>query len=148
MFSNSFSIRQSGMGGRLDTLYTSSYQGHEYYDKSSIKKVNKNIIHVWTKILYNEAAKTKTYSFLKNIGKAPENFDKLSHVKILSEVDCVNDKIISISMIFYDTIGNLIYSSPKSFDEWADIVPDSNTEKLKNIVCSDGKTSNKEEIVC
>jgi hypothetical protein len=112
-----------------------------YYDKSSVKKVNNNIIRVWTKLIYGETEKTKAFLFLKGIGKAPDNSDKLSHVKILSEVDCVNDKIISISMIFYDAIGNPIYSSPKSFDEWADIVPDSNTEKLKNIVCSDSKTS-------
>jgi hypothetical protein len=117
-------------------FYTSSSIGKEYYDKSSIKKVNKNISNVWIKIILNEDAKTKNYSSLKNIGKAPGNPDILSYQLILVEIDCANEKVKSSHMTINDAKGTVIVSEPKSFiSEWNDIPPDSNADKLKKIVC-------------
>ncbi len=124
------------------TYYASSGIGKEYYDKSSIKKENKNIISVWIKILLNEDAKTKNFSALKSIGKAPENPDILNHQLILIEIDCVNEKVKSSHMTINDAKGVVIAPEPKSFiSKWNDIPADSNADKLKNIVCSVGKTS-------
>ena len=50
--------------------YMSNASGNSYYDKSSIKKVNKNISSVWTKVIFNKDGKTKAFSFLKSIKKA------------------------------------------------------------------------------
>jgi hypothetical protein len=122
--------------------YTSSTIGKEYYDKSSIKKVNKNISHVWIKIILNGDAKTKNFSSLKNIGKAPENPDILNHQLMLIGIDCVNEKVKSSHMTINDAKGVVIASEPKSFiSKWNDIPSDSNADKLKNIVCSAGNTS-------
>ena len=124
------------------TYYASSNIGKEYYDKSSIKKVNKNIISVWIKIILNEDAKTKNFSSLKSIGKAPENPDILNHQLMLIEIDCVNKKVKSSHMTINDAKGVVIAPEPKSFiSEWNDIPSDSNADILKNIVCSADKTS-------
>jgi hypothetical protein len=120
--------------------YWSSNTGDAYYDKSSIKQ-NKNIVRVWLKIIHNEEGKIDTYAFLKKIGSAPSNPDILNHSVILEEIDCAKEMNRFSSMAFYDEVGNIIYTTPRANNEWADIIPESNVEKLKNIVCGDGKTS-------
>jgi hypothetical protein len=60
---------------------------------------------------------------------------------VLEEIDCANGKNIYPSpMNFYDKKGNIIYSDSK-LGEWADIIPYSHIEILKNKVCSAGKTA-------
>jgi hypothetical protein len=126
------------------TYYASSSIGKEYYDKSSIKKENKNIISVWIKIILNGDAKTKNFSSLKSIGKALENPDILNHQLMLIEIDCVKEKVKSSHMTINDAKGVVIASEPKSFiSKWNDIPSDSNAETLENIVCSVGKTTKK-----
>jgi hypothetical protein len=121
--------------------------GDVYYDKSSIKKVNENIISVWNKDILSEKAKTKYFSILKGIHKAPKNPSMLSYYKKLMQIDCVNRKIKDISVILYNEKGKVIYSSPKSESaEWNDILPDTVGEKLIKIVSCEAVTS-KEAVV-
>ena len=109
--------------------------GDMYYDKSSIKKVNKGIISVWNKDILSEEAKTRYFSILQGIHKAPDNPSMLSYYTKLMEIDCVNKKIKDISAIFYDEKGNVIYSSPKSESgKWNAIIPNTVGEKLINVV--------------
>jgi hypothetical protein len=122
-------------------LYESSDTGDLYYDKSSIKKVNENIVSVLTKQILNENGKTRYFSFLKMSNKAPEKPDLLSYKLILSEIDCVNKKIKSSPMTIYDEADNVIYSTPVKYDEWSGIVPNTIAAKLKNKVCAAGKSS-------
>jgi len=109
--------------------------GDYYYDKSSIKKVNQNIIQVWNKVILSKEAKTKYFSALQGIHRAPQNPSILNYYKKLMEIDCVNRKIKDTSVTFYDEKGKVVYSSPKSESgEWNDILPDTVGEKLINIV--------------
>ena len=109
--------------------------GDVYYDKSSIKKEDKNIISVWNKDILSEKGKTKYYLILKGIHKAPQNPSMLSYYKKLMQIDCVNKKIKDISVIFYNEKGKVVYSSPKSESgEWNAILPDTVGEKLIHIV--------------
>ena len=95
----------------------------------------KALFLVWTKIILSKEAKTKYFSILKRIHKAPQNPSMLSYYKKLMEIDCVNKKIKDISVIFYDEKGKVVYSSPKSESgEWNDILPNTVGEKLINIV--------------
>jgi hypothetical protein len=127
--------------------YDTADFGDSYYDKSRIKKVNKSIIPVWTKNILSEEAKTKYFSILKGMDKAPDNPSLLSYYIELLEIDCVNEKIKDTSVTIYDEKGNIIYSSPKSQSgEWNDIFPLSVGEKLKNIVCKEPATP-KEAVV-
>ena len=127
--------------------YATSASRKVYYDKSSIKKVNKNIISLCTKQILNKDGKTKYFSFLKSIDKAPNNPNLISYFLRSSEIDCVKEKIKDFSTIIYDEKNNVLYSSPKGeTDEWLDIVPNSIGKKLKNIVCKEPVTP-KEAIV-
>jgi hypothetical protein len=122
-------------------FFASSGGGDMYYDKSSVKKVNKNIIRMWTKKTYNEKGKLEEYSLLQKTGKAPGNIYILSHELILFEIDCVNEKIKTSSNSIRDKRGHVVASTPQSYGKWNDIARKSNDEKLKNIVCSAGKSS-------
>jgi hypothetical protein len=123
--------------------YSTSEVGDMYYDKSSIKKVNKSIISVWVKNILSEEAKTKYFSILEEIRKAPDNSSMLPYYTELMEIDCVNKKIKNISVIFYNEKGNVIYSSPKSESgEWNDILSDSVGETLTNLVSQENVTPN------
>jgi hypothetical protein len=122
-------------------LYEKSATGDEFYDKIGIKKVNNNIIRVWTKTIYNDVGKIKNYSVLKKIDRAPVNPYLLSHELILLEIDCLNGKIKVSSDRICDKRGGVIASELQSNGEWKDIVPNSNLEKLKNKVCGFGKNS-------
>jgi len=114
-----------------------------YYDKSSIKKVNKSIISVWTKNILSEETKTKYFSILRGIHKAPDNPSKLSYYTKLTEIDCVNKKMKGISVIFYNEKGKVVHSSPKSESgEWNAILPNTVGEKLINIVSCEPVTLN------
>ena len=121
--------------------YDTADFGDSYYDKSRIKKVNKSIIPVWTKNILSEEAKTKYFSILKGMDKAPDNPSLLSYYIELLEIDCVNEKIKDTSVTIYDEKGDVIYSSPKGESgKWNDIIPISVGEKLKNIVCKEPAT--------
>jgi hypothetical protein len=123
-------------------FYTSAV-GDVYYDKSSIQKVSKNIISVWNKDILSEKAKKKYFSILKGIHKAPKNPSMLNYYTNLMEIDCVNRKIKDIFVIFYDEKGKVIHSSPKSDSgEWNDILPNTVSEKLINIVSCESVTPN------
>lgn len=116
--------------------------GNEYYDKSSVKIVNKNIVQVWTKTLYNDVGKLKNYSVLRGMKNAPVNPYILSHEMALFEIDCLNAKIKVSSKRICDKRGNVIASEPQSREKWKAILPGSNFERLKNEVCKAENHSN------
>ena len=60
-------------------FYAASDTDNGYYDKSTIKKVDKNIIRVWIKNIYNESGKQRGFSYLESIDQVPENTDILNH---------------------------------------------------------------------
>jgi hypothetical protein len=122
-------------------LYQTSDVGDESYDKSSIKKLNNNIISMWTKTIYNDVGKLRNYSVLKKMDKAPNNPYMLSHELVLLEIDCLNKKVKVSSIRICDKRGGIIASEMPSHGVWKDIVPNSNYEKLKNQFCGFVKNS-------
>ena len=120
--------------------YGSIAIGDVYYRKSSIKKINKNNIRVWTETIYNEDGKKEKLLNLGRIGKSPDNPDILSHELMLYEIDCVNDKFNIPTATVYDEKGNVVISRNYIY-QWEYIVPESIAETLKNKVCSTDKTS-------
>ena len=117
--------------------------GDVYYSKNSIKKVDKSIILVWNKVILSKEGKTKYFSTLKGIHKAPQNPSMLSYYKKLMEIDCINRKIKDISAIFYNEKSEVVYSSPKSESgEWNAILPNTVAEKLNNIISWETITPN------
>lgn len=115
--------------------------GIEYYSNSDIKKSDKNIFHVRTKIIYNERGKVNRFPLLKKMGKAPGNPYILSYEMKWSELNCNHKKYRISSGGIYDKRGNMIASLPKNDTAWHDMIPRSNEEKLNNIVCDRGNFS-------
>jgi tetratricopeptide (TPR) repeat protein len=123
------------------TLYHTSDESQFYYDKNSIKEVEKNIVLVWTKTMLNEKGKTKISSVLKNMDKETESPEIWSRKLILLNLDCADQKYKMTSMHIYDEKGSELFSLPEITYKWRDIIKNSANEKLKNIVCSFFNTS-------
>ncbi len=126
-------------------FYAASDTDNGYYDKSSIKKIDKNVVRVWIKNIYNESGKQRGFSYLESIDQVPENTDILNHQLILLEIDCVNKKIRNSSVIIYDKKNNCLFSNgiSGSFGEWEDILPSLEYIRLKNTVCSEVNSKTK-----
>ena len=76
--------------------YGSNDIGDMYYDKSRITEVKKNIASAWTKNKLSPEGKTKYYSILKGIGKAPDSPASLEYYTEMLEIDQANKKIKNI----------------------------------------------------
>ena len=126
-------------------LYNTSHQGKMYYDKSSIKEVNKNIVRVWTKTIFNENGRKMYFSFLQSINEAPNKFDILNYELMLNEIDCLNARGRFSSMTINYDEESVVYWGPKYFSQWMKISPVSPMGMLKNKVCGVSKTSKKKK---
>ena len=120
---------------------SSSSGARLYYDKSSIRKINKNVIRVSNKFEYKSKNEKKmAFASLKQINKAPKNPDMMSHDLSVNEIDCANNKHRIVSAVFYDVKGKTIYSSSKPAKKWNRIVPASFMAELQTALCPDCKT--------
>jgi len=115
--------------------YGETHSGHLYYENTGIK-INGNIARVRTMAILNDDGKIELYSALRKIGKVPGNSDLLSHTIALEEFDCVNKKLRLSSMTIYNEKGSTIHSSLLKNDKWDDIIPETNGDILRKIVCS------------
>ncbi len=97
-------------------FYSSSDTDNGYYDKSSIKKVHKNIIRVRAKNIYNETGKQNAFAYLESLNQAPENTDILNHQLILFEIDCSNKKFRNSSVLIYEeqTMPSPVFSNRRA----------------------------------
>ena len=123
-------------------LYSTCDEGEIYYDKSSVKKVNKNIINVRTKTILNEKGRAEAFSIIKKMGIALCCPAKIGYEMTLEQYDCVNKKYKSYSTTIYDKKNNVLVLQNAVGNKWNDIRSDSIAGKLKNIVCSADKISN------
>lgn len=121
--------------------YDVSKTGTKYYEKSSIKEVDKNIISVWTINVYNNEGKKRDFAVLKSKNKAPGNADLLNCTSMLVEFDCANTKFRVTAWTIYDKGKHVIYSAPASINKWQAVAPKTAAAKLKNEVCKSGNIS-------
>jgi hypothetical protein len=115
--------------------YDVSKIGTKYYEKNSVKEVDKNIISVWTINVYNNEGKKRDFAILKKKNKAPKNPEMLSCTSMLVELDCVNKKFRVTAWTIYDKEKHALYSAPATINKWQAIVPKTASAKLKNVVC-------------
>ncbi len=126
----------AGQAGAEEWIYYDTNSvGDLYYDRSRIAKVGKDVFAVWTKNVLSADAKTKYYSILQGIGKAPANPAFLSYYTELLELDRAGKKMRNVSVAFYNEIGGVLYSSPTgAAGLWNDILPRSVGEKLLDVL--------------
>jgi len=120
------------------TKYTEDEHGNVfYYEKDSIERKS-GMVKVWTENRFDK--KNEDWSIVVEVCKkfvelnSINDCNKLSHVRVLYEINCKEDKYRFLSFVLYDENGKVLYSSSRSL-EWDHVIPDTNTDKLKNHVC-------------
>ncbi|HET6490862.1 MAG TPA: surface-adhesin E family protein [Syntrophales bacterium] len=116
-------------------FYGETGSGHLYYDNTSIMKSGNNV-QVRTMAIFGDDGKATFNHALKKIGKAPGNADVVSYSISSEQFDCVKNKLKLSSMTIYNEKGGAIHSMAMKNDDWDDIIPETNGDNLRKIVCS------------
>jgi hypothetical protein len=117
------------------TLLGTDPNGTEYYKPSDVKKVTKNIVHVRTKIIYNERGKFRNFSRLTKTEKNLRNPYILNFEMKWIEFNCTTRQYRLLSGGIYDKRGKLISDLPPSGKKWSRIPAGSPAEKLMDLLC-------------
>jgi hypothetical protein len=104
------------------------------YDTDTIVKLSTGITKIWIKGIYSaEGKKERIQERIK--GKLPiENYDKLSYVLELQEINCVKREYRVIAYTDYSSDGGILNKSITELG-WEPISPDSMGEIIDKIVC-------------
>jgi hypothetical protein len=109
-------------------FYNSNEMYLTYYYTQNITHPSKNIVRVWDRWNLMEKG---VLNWVVKFGKEYEN---LSYLIILWEINCAEKKSRSLSEASYDNKGKVIISS-SSPKEWDFIIPESMHESLYKAVC-------------
>ena len=64
-----------------------------------------------------------------------EKWNKLLHILVLQETDCKKKKSQILSIVHYDTDGNVLFTQTYDKPEWRYIVPGSAYDNLRKKIC-------------
>ncbi|MEN6509295.1 MAG: surface-adhesin E family protein [Smithella sp.] len=106
------------------------------YDKVHIKNQPENIFQVWTKYIYSDESRAKFMKGLRKTGPLTENWDGLSQMTYLNEIDCKKGMSRYLSKTFYDKNYKVIVHVPFDKPVWKQITPESHIDNLRKIICS------------
>lgn len=129
-----------------DWIYTGFDPSAQYfYDSKSISYSKPNIVKVKTKFVYTEYGRKLRIEEAKQANMPGNEYEYVSHMISLSEMDCLEKKWRALSTIEYGKGGKVIYSAtfPKEVQEkWIPISPESGQlESLYGAICKK-KTDN------
>jgi len=118
-------------------IYETSYEGDVYsYSKVSIKPKTKDIVQVWSKLVYSDKSRVEVIQKLMENGLFTKTeLEKLSYNVILQEIVCKEKKSRTVSIRYYDKDSNVLYSSAVEKIIWTYIIPDTVTDILRKKVC-------------
>jgi len=120
----------NGYGAGKWISFATSENGDEYfYNAASLKQVSKTVAQVWQMKKLSTASKG-------DYAKRYKNFNNLTSVNTLIELDCKRKTIRSLSAVYYDDKGNTLesYDNPDSGRRLAR--PASTSDLLRIAVCS------------
>jgi hypothetical protein len=109
-------------------LFDWSVSGSWYYDAESLSRSSPDIVRVWTIRKFTDKG---VREMVKNFGKQYENID---HSKGFEEINCSKKRLRILSYTHYSKKGEVIHSQT-SEGLWNDILPDSQWDKLYQLVC-------------
>jgi hypothetical protein len=109
-------------------IYSKGYGGICYYDKENVTHMPNNVVRVWDKQIFSDAGKKEA---IKKLG---DSFKDLEYSIALLQINCNEKKYNVLSLSFYDSKQNIIYSQKTSGEEEF-ILPDSIMEELHKSVC-------------
>ncbi|MDD4357282.1 MAG: hypothetical protein PHN98_08535 [Smithellaceae bacterium] len=106
------------------------------YDKAHIKNQPGNIFQVWTKYIFSDESRGKFMKGLIKTGPLTENWEGLSQMTYLNEIDCKKRMSRYLSKTFYDKNYKIIVHVPFNKPDWKQINPESHINNLRKIICS------------
>jgi len=120
--------------------YGTGSQGNIYsYNKDTVKWKTNNIVQVWKREDFSVEGREKRIQGLIGKGLPTNGYDKFSHEMGLIEIDCEEMKRNLLSIVDYDTDGNVLLSSSYNEPDWRYIVPGSVGDGLRKEVCKKSK---------
>lgn len=105
------------------------------YDKARIKHQPKDILQVWNKYIFSDESREKFMTGLKKTGPLTENWDGLSQMTYLNEIDCKKGMSRYLSKTFYDKNYKVIVHVPFDKPVWKQITAESHLDNLRKIIC-------------
>lgn len=99
-----------------------------YYDSENVSHPSRGKIKVSMKVVYSENGRDY---YVKSLGNQYKN---LSHGIILSEMNCFEKTVRSLSEKAFSKEGEILYSAKKA-GEWEIIIPGTNAEGLYHVLC-------------
>ena len=109
-------------------FYAENEEGWFVYDIQNLTHPSRDIVRVWTKAVYSEKVMAPE---VKKLGKG---YEKLSYIIRLQEIDCKDEKMRLLSVMYYSREGEVLKTF-KQESSWRSISPGSIDEKLYQRVC-------------
>jgi hypothetical protein len=116
------------------------YQNDVNGNVRSYKKVNdekdvgNNIVRVWEKNFFSDKGRQEFIKYMTSKGHPTEEYDKLSYMVYLYEIDCEKQRLHVLSVSQYNKDNKKFLSGDKE-SEWIDIPPNSLGDSLQEKVC-------------
>ena len=111
-------------------IYAVTEFGFYFYNPQSIRRVSKDTVRVWEKLVYTEKGGQQMIK-----GTVPK-YIKLSYAIKLIELNCSEQKSHFLSLTYYDQNKEIVYSSVGYASSWNFIVPESAGESIFNVICN------------
>jgi hypothetical protein len=87
------------------------------------------------KFVYSNKSREDYFRYRIKNGLSNEGWDKLSYTMSLFEIDCKKKWNKVLSILFYDTNGDVLWSDNYDESKWNYIVPDTMEDTLQKEVC-------------
>jgi hypothetical protein len=110
--------------------YGESNDGKLFYDANSVTRPSKDIVRVWTKLLYSEKGKIDTAKKFKK-----KELENLSEALRLEEFHCGHNEGRLLSLSFNSKDGKVLYFADNPSGIWGHIFPGDKQEPLYKILC-------------
>lgn len=117
-----------------------------FYDPNTITKLPSGIAKIWIKGIYSADGKKERIQERVKIKLSVENYEKLSYVLELQEINCVKKEYRVVAYTDYSSDGgilNKLIVEQQASAGWEPIPPDSMGEIIDKIVCSAQPTQKK-----
>jgi len=104
-----------------------------FYDKDSVNHPSDEIVQILNIVYYSDEGKKKCIQEYREQGNRINCFDKLSYTTSLLEINCKDLKYKTLSIVDYDTDGELLFKGKPYQPDWDHIYLDTGIDKLVKI---------------
>lgn len=114
-----------------------------FYDPDTITKLPSGTAKIWIKGIYSADGKKERIQERVKIKLSVENYEKLSYVLELQEINCVKKEYRVVAYTDYSSDGSILNKlivEQQASAGWEPIPPDSMGEIIDKIVCSPQST--------